>query len=313
MRLKGATEAARGYNTRMYSAFSAFLALYLSFVPVSSQPVSVELLSVFAEGSATVKNANYLSARNVAMKKALGKALLSVAGILVSPDQMELNRDVIQEMINSRAMDFVQSYKFIKEEVDEENGLYKLDLQVTFFKGHFRASLMQVGLAMDSGDKPKVVLIIDERAMGVVPDSNFLLLPSNAEKGLKELVSSLGFSIVDRAKIRGLKDDQRVLRAVNGDIASVRWLSEQYGASYIILGRARSVPSSAMDKGPKSVDGEISAKIYDGRSASVLWEDKVTHRVEGGSATGGFKAIRLAAEELNRRVVEFIYNRTVQR
>jgi hypothetical protein len=294
----------------MFNVMAPLVIAYFFLVTTAAPPNAGELISVYAEGMAEVEEENLLEARKSAKEMALNQALRSLVETLVSPEESEFYTEEIERLLSSDGMRFVQSYKYIDETMDEETGLYMVALEFTLFYDYLREALTEAGLAVAGGTRANVVVVIDERVISAVPDSSFLLLQSSTEENLKESISRLGYFVIDRKQIRELKSDERVLKAVRGDLASVLWLGEQFDASYVITGSARSVTHPADDDNPPWVEGEIDATIYDGQNAAVLWQEQAVERLEGGSGTAGFRAIRMAGKKIDRMVVDFIYSRT---
>ena len=281
------------------------------FLATAAAPPNVgELISVYAEGLSEVQDANLLEARKSAQEMAVQQALWSVVHTLVSPEEADFNSEIINRLLSDKAMKFVQSYKYIEESYDEQTGLYTVALEFTLFYDYLRKSLSKAGLTVEGGSRLKVVVVIDERTISAVPDSSFLLIPSATEESLKKSIGRLGYYVIDRKKIRGLKEDSRVLKAVRGDADSILWLGEQFDASYIIVGSASSKSHSADADNPPWVEGEIDASVYDGQSGDVLWHEQVVERLEGKSGTAGFRAVRMAGKKLDSRIVDFIYSLT---
>jgi len=299
-----------GYNTRMPNVITKLIFSLLLIATAAAPPNVGELISVYAEGLAEVHEGNLLEARNSAREMAVKQALWSVVHTLVSSEEAELNTETIERLVSSDAMRYVQSYKYIEEAHDEQTGLYTVALELTLFYDYLRKTLNEAGLTVEGGSRLKVVVVIDERTISAVPDSGFLLLPSATEESIKESVGRLGYYIIDRKQIRALKDDGRVLKAVRGDTDSLLWLGGQFDASYIIAGSARSKSHPSDGTNPPWVEGEIDAAVYDGRNGAVLWRDQVVERLESGSGTAGFRAIRMAGKIFDSRVVDFIYSRT---
>lgn len=281
------------------------------FLATSAVPPDVgELISVYAEGLAEVQEENLLDARKTAQEIAINQALMSVVQTLVSPEEAEFNTEIIERLLSRDAMRFVQSYKYIEETHDEQTGLYTIALEFTLFYDYLRKALSEAGLAVEGGSRLKVVVVIDERVISAMPDSSFLLLPSATEDSLRQSVGRLGYYVIDRKQIRDLKDDSRVLSAIRGDIEDLLWLGEQFDASYIIAGSARSKSHPADENNPPWVEGEIDAAVYDGQNGAVLWRDQIVERLESGSGTAGFRAVRMAGKKFDSRVVDFIYSLT---
>lgn len=305
------------YNTRMFSAFRCplFHCLLLALMaagpimPVAAGPQPGEIISVFAEGTALVEDNDRQAAREKARDKGIEQAFLSIISSLVPAQEISENWDVIRALVETRSIDFVQSYRFMEESLDEDGDVYKIGLQVAFFYDYLRDLLTEVGFATEADKDSRVVLLIDERVISAMPDTSFLLLPSATEENLKTPISRLGFSVISRKQIRELKDDKRVLKAIHGELSSVLWIGESFNAEYVITGSARSSAQSGYETGPGMVKGEIDAAIYDGRTAEVLWEEVVVARVEDDDGTAGFRAIRMAGEKFNRKVLEFMYGK----
>ncbi len=292
---------ATGYNTQMFKT----LVVWFALASAVGQP-SIELISVYAEGAAPLNEKDYIISRDAATKDALGNALWSVATILLTQEEIEFNLGTINEFLISRGMDYVQSYKFIEEQMDEESRTYTTGMQFTFFLDHIKLVLAERGVTFDQRDKPKVALLIDERSVGVMDDASFILLPSSAEKRLEESLVKMGFNVISRGEIRKLGDNEQVLSAVKGDVDAVSWLARQYDAEFIVLGRARPI-SQTEDDGSKWVEGEIDAKVYDGFTLEVLWERQVVERIEDKGGGSGFRAVRMAAETFDDELQEFLY------
>ncbi len=301
---------ASGYNTRMSNFITPLIFSWLVLATFAAPPNVGELISVYAEGLSEVKEENLLEARKSAKEMAVNQALWSVVHTLVSPEEADFNSEIIDRLLSGNAMKFIQSYKYIEESHDEQTGLYTVALELTLFYDYLRKALVEAGLTVEGGSRLKVVVVIDERTISAVPDSSFLLLPSATEESLKKSVGRLGYYVIDRKQIRELKEDGRILKAVRGDIDSILWLGEQFDASYIIAGSARSRSHPADADNPPWVEGEIDAAVYDGQNGDILWHEQVVERLEGGSGTAGFRAIRMAGKKLDSRIVDFIYSRT---
>lgn len=294
----------------MFKVITPLIFSWLFLATWATPPSVGELISVYAEGLSEVQEENLLEARNSAREMAVNQALWSVVQTLVSSDEADFNTEMIDRLLSNDAMRFVQSYKYIEEAHDEQAGLYTVSLEFTLFYDYLRKVLGEAGLTVEGGSRLNVVVVIDERAIGVVPDSSFLLIPSATEESLKQSVGRLGYYVVDRKQIRSLKQDSRVLEAVRGDYESLLWLAAQFDATYIIVGSAKAKSHAAELDNPPWVEGEIDAAIYDGQSGALLWNELVVERLEGGRGTAGFRVIRMAGKKLDTLVIDFIYSRT---
>lgn len=288
-------------------ALAVFCLLTVSAV---TPPDPGELVSVFGEGTAIVTGQNYVLARNVAQKKALKHALLNVLRVFLSQEQIEAKEEFIEQNVISIGMNFVQSYRFVNEglRLDEltEYEAYFVNMEYTFFVTYLGEELSKAGLKVSGTQKTKVLLVIEEQTLGVVQGPGFLILPSATEKSIKEAITAEGYLVIDRREIRKLDNNRRVMLALKGEKIAIKWLASKFKADYVLLGTAKSENRPARRNLPPYVEGIVEAKIYDGYTANVIWEERVVVPVKGGGGASSFKSIRLATEQFKRKVIDFL-------
>jgi hypothetical protein len=197
-------------------------------------------------------------------------------------------------------MGYVQRYKFTQESIDPASTTYRVSLEITFFADRIAKALENGGVKI--AEKPKVVVIIDERPMEMVTEASFLLTASPIEEMFRESVLRAGRMGIGRAKVRTLKNDAEVMKAVNGDAAAVKWLAGQYAAELVVVGAARAKPSA----NGQEMEGLVWTKIYDGASASPIWAQEVKESVAGTVGADRFRAIRQCADKMNVLLGEFL-------
>jgi hypothetical protein len=222
-----------------------------------------------------------------------------------------LVREFVEERVLAHGLDFVQSYKFINEGVNEDETSYYMNVEFTFFISHLSNELTEGGLNVAGGQGPKVILLVDESAIGRIHGPSFLLLPSATEENLMAAIRTQGYDVVPREEVRKLGNNDRIELAMEGDLDAIHWLKSKFDAEYLILATATSKSFPMRGKRPAYVYGEIDAKIYRGETLELLWEKRIVKKLEGSSGTMSFQSVRMASEIFRKNVLDFLYNQEV--
>jgi hypothetical protein len=253
------------------------------------------------EGVVVIEGGDYIDARQRAKDKALRDAIWRAVVSLSSPDQTEKNKAAITSQIINNAIDFVHSYKFNDEKIDLTNTSYYVSLEVSFFANNISAALEKIGMQL--AESPKAVVVVDDRPMGNITASGYLLTSSPTENMISEAVEWAGLKAVNRTKLRALKNDDEIMRAIKGDTASIKWLADQFKAGIVVVGATNAVEVSG------KIIGTVSLKIFDGKTAELLWVKDISESLESTDQTDKFKTIRLAAEKMRDETAGFITRR----
>ena len=226
----------------------------------------------------------------------------------VETEKQVFVREYAETEILAHGIDFVQSYKFINEGVNEEETSYYMNVEFTFFISYLTKQLTEGGLVVSGGRGPKVILLVNESAIGRIQGPSFLLIPSATEENLMEAIRTQGYEVIPREEVRKLGNNERVEDAMKGNLDAVYWLKEKFKADYIIFAVAKSQSFPMRGKRPAYVYGEIDAKIYKGETLEVLWEKRIVKKLEGSSGTMSFQSVRMASEIFRKSVLDFLFN-----
>jgi len=296
-------------------AKSLVLAFLVSVSGAAPAPDPGETVKVFGDGMAAVTEADYVAARKEALEKALNAALLDALRSVISQDEIEANMQALEEKVFSRGMDFIHSYRFIEDDSEEypETGEaeYYVRVEYVVFLTYLEKQVANLGIDVAGKKKPVVVLVIDERTLGMIVNPGFLVLPSATEENIKKAIESQGYTVVTRNEIRKLGDNGRVMSAMEGDTKAVEWLAGRYEADYVILGYAMSEAHFSRGAESPYVEGKVYAKVYEGYTLNVVREETAVEKIPGGGGTSSLRAIRLAAEKFKRQIIDFLNSQMV--
>lgn len=286
---------------KIFAVFA--LLLFLSGAGVSfADSQKTEVVVHTGEGLVDIEGGgDYIDARQRAKDAALRDAIWKAVASFSTPDQTAKNKAAITSQIVNNAIDFVHSYKFNDEKIDLANNTYVVSLEVAFFSANLSTALEKIGTVL--AEAQKAVVVIDDRPMGLITASGFLLMPSPAENMISEAVEWVGLKAVNRAKLRTLKNDDEIMRAIKGDPSSIKWVADQFKALFVLVGS-----TSAVEAGGK-ITGAVTLKIFDGRTAEPLWGKEVSETLESADQTDKFKTIRLAADKMREEAALFLTKR----
>lgn len=260
-----------------------------------------EALIETGEGAVAIEKGDYIDARQRAKEAALQNAMWKAVFALSSPEQIEKNRTQITARIIENSINFVHSFKFNDEIIDLTTGNYSVSLEASFFTVNVASALEKIGLAV--AEPPKAVVVFDDRSLGMVTASGFLLTPSPTENMISEAAEEAGLKTVNRSRLRALKNDDEIMRAVKGDPAAVKWLGGQFNAELVMAGS-----TSAAEAGGK-ITGTVALRIYSGRSGELLWVREASETLESSNQSDKFRTIRLAAEKMRGLAAQFLNGR----
>lgn len=285
----------------------AFLAFVLAITltgPAFAELKKTDVVVEAGEGAVTIEGGDYIDARQRAKDAALRYAMWKAVFALSSPEQIEKNKNQITARIINNAIEYVHSFKFNDEKIDVATTNYVVSLEVSFFSANISRALENIGLEV--AGPPNAVIVLDDRPMGMIAVSGFLLTPSPTENMISEAADEAGLKPVNRTKLRTLKNDDEIIMAVKGEPAALKWLGGQFNAELVMVGS-----TSAVSNGGK-ITGTVTLKIFNGRTAEPLWGKEVSETVESGNQSEKFRTIRLSAEKMKGLVADFLNARKDQ-
>ncbi|MBI5178457.1 MAG: hypothetical protein HZA04_04280 [Nitrospinae bacterium] len=274
--------------------------LSLAAFPAEAKQKRFELVTMSGVGEASIEGGDYIAARQRARDRAMEQALWKAIAALSSQEQADKSKEALNAAIVSKGMTFVHSYRFSEETINQETHTYRVAMEFSFFTDHITKHLEKGGLKV--AEKPKAVVIVDERAMGLLGDSGLLITPSATEELFKETLGDAGFKAFGRAKVRSLKNDAESLKAVGGDAAALKWLAAQCGAEFVVIGSTRAKQAEkTMD-----TEGTVSVNIYDAKTGASVWAKEVVEKVPGQTGADKFRAVRAGVEKMDALLIEFL-------
>lgn len=270
------------------------LALHsLIFAP----PASAEMITT--EGVVAITGENMAIFREKAIDDALRRAVEQAVGTLISSDTMTNNFQVVHDKILAQTSGHVKSYQIIKEErLGQE---FRVTVMADVGRESLQRTLDALGLLHQLKDKPKVMVLIEEKVGGLYGTTAWENV-GQAESTIMERLMAAGFNVVDPAQVRANIPRDKALRLLEGDQKAAAAAGIQYGAQVVITGRAFSKNAGAKLLGTQmqSIQATLQARVVrsdDGRVISSRSEQGTKAHID--EMQGGALAIKEASEKLS--------------
>lgn len=273
---------------------------YLALAP----PACAEMIT--AEGVVAVTGENMAILREKAIDDALRRAVEQAVGAMISSDTMTNNFQVVHDKILAQTSGYVKRYDIVKEErVGSE---FRVTVMADVGKENLQRTLEALGLLHELKEKPKVMVIIEEKVSGLFGTTAWENV-GQAESTIMERLMAAGFNVVDPAQVRANIPRDKALRLLDGDPKAAAAAGLQYGAQVVITGRAFSKNAGAKLLGTnmQSIQATLQARVVrsdDGRVISSR-SDQGT-KVHIDEMQGGALAIKEASEKLSDAVINDI-------
>jgi hypothetical protein len=260
---------------------------------------------ITADGGAAITG-NIAIAREKAIDDALRRAVEQAVGTLISSDTMTNNFQVVHDKILAQTSGYVKNYQIVKEEqVGQE---FRVSVMADVGRQNLQRSLEALGLLHQLKEKPKVMVIIEEKVGGLFGTTAWETV-GQAESTLMERLVAAGFQVVDPATVRANIPRDKALRLLEGDPKAAATAGLQYGAQVVITGRAFSKNAGGRLLGTQmqSIQATLQARAIradDGRVISSRSEQGAKAHID--EMQGGALAIKEASEKLSDAMVNDI-------
>jgi hypothetical protein len=288
---------------KVLSYFFCICWVILLFHPV---PVFSQTEFILTEGMAAIISGNIPAARDKAIDDALRKAVEQAVGTLVSSDTLTEQYKVIHDKILAQTTGYVQRYKIMSEKPEGE--VYRVKIQAEVGRANLTNDLRALGLLHVLAEKPKVMVILEEKVMGVFGTTAFEDV-GQAESTLIQRLLAAGFNVVDPQTVKSNISRDQALRILEGDNNAAAAAGLQYGAQIVISGKAfsKNAGGKILNTQMQSLQATLQARAIRTDSAKII-----SSRSEQGrqahidEVQGGALAIKQAMERMAQPMINDI-------
>lgn len=284
-------------SQRLHVGVRCGVLLFVLHYLVLALPACAEMIT--AEGVVAITGENMAIFREKAIDDALRRAVEQAVGTMISSDTMTNNFVLVHDKILAQTSGYVKNYQIIKEErVGQE---FRVTVMADIGRDNLQRSLEALGLLHVLKEKPKVMVIIEEKVGGLFGTTAWENV-GQAESTIMERLIAAGFNVVDPAQVRANIPRDKALRLLEGDPKAAAAAGLQYGAQVVITGRSFSKNAGGKLLGTQmqSVQATLQARVIrsdDGRVISSRSEQGTRAHID--EMQGGVLAIKEASEKLS--------------
>ncbi len=290
---------------------AAFIAAFMLFTSLQAQDVSGGQ-EVIAKGLGAIINGDEAKAADDALGSALRNAVEQVVGTMIESSTLIQNYQVVEDRIYNRTQGYVQTYEVLSQNKRGDN-ILETTIRAVVKKGNLEEDLAAIGLLMSRKNKPRIMVLIDERNM----HHHYFYYNVDLNTSATEITNKFlekGFKFVDAAVIKNKLNKDAVMAAISGDAASAQVIARESGAEVLLIGSAVSRAARASsgvirDAGMVSCQASLNLRAVradDGsiiataaRQAAAVHVDQIA-----GGTQALIKASGMAAEELIGKILK---------
>ncbi|MBI3583376.1 MAG: hypothetical protein HY096_05420 [Nitrospinae bacterium] len=293
--------------------YSVFFILYSLFwvLPSYSQQIHREpaetITSITVEGIGAIVKGDLAIAKDNAVNDALRKAVEQAVGTLVQAQTLVDKYQLISDEIYTKSQGYIKKYSVISERPDLNQGILKVTIQADVSIGDIKNDLNAIGLLLERKNKPRMMVIIDEKIGSA--ESGYSPNLSESETVIIQKFTEKGFNFVDQATVKKNIKRNMALQAIAGDDSAAAAIGLEYGAEAVIIGNAvaklagKGIAGTEM----KSIHASVTARAVKADTGEIL----ATASEKGATAhldetAGGALAIKKASEKIASNLIDQI-------
>ncbi len=279
----------------------------LSSVFWVSPSYSQQITSITVEGIGAIVKGDLAIAKDNALNDALRKAVEQTVGTLVQAQTLVDKYQLISDEIYTKSQGYIKKYSVISERPDLNQGILKVTIQADVSIGDIKNDLNAIGLLLERKNKPRMMVIIDEKIGSA--ESGYSPNLSESETVIIQKFTEKGFNFVDQATVKKNIKRNMALQAIAGDDSAAAAIGLEYGAEAVIIGNAvaklagKGIAGTEM----KSIHASVTARAVKADTGEIL----ATASEKGATAhldetAGGALAIKKASEKIASNLIDQI-------
>ncbi len=203
-----------------------------------------------------------------ALTQAKRDAVEKGIGVMLTSQTETKNFMVQKDIVITKTMGSVKKYDVISKGKTPD-GLFEIKINAEVSLADIKADLAALKILLESMDKPRVMVLIQEYRKGVTnPTYN------SATTAILDFLTQKEFNVVDPAQVAAMmgKDDDYIAKAASGDAVAAAKLGRDNGAEVIIIGKATASlgADNPMLGGMKSGQADINIQVIDCQNGKII-------------------------------------------
>ncbi|MBN1757214.1 MAG: hypothetical protein JW863_02785 [Chitinispirillaceae bacterium] len=273
------------------------LGFFLTVLLVNSFIFAQDDLTTEGTGIGVNRDEALMAAKRDAVEKGIGMVLLSQTEI----ENFQLKRDIVV----TKTIGTVSKYEIISE-TRNSDATIEIKIRAQLSKSAMRQDLAAFNILIESMDKPRVMVLIDENNIGTSEPAN-----QAAETAiLSFLKDPYDFNLVDKNVSLSIKSSRQKMADLNGNPAAAAAIGLQNGAEVLITGTATSKVAEGISQnlgGMVSVQADVTLKAINCNTGAIAGSAaEHAARVHISPQTAGNQAIAKAAQKAAGKLLDMI-------
>ena len=232
-----------------------------------------------------------------AIRQAMRQAVEEAVGVFVKSETEVANFALVKDKVFSHTEGYVRGYDVLADQKTGDG--FEVKIRATVSLDQIKDDLIAMKVLLEAMERPLLLVLVEE-AYKSMDDLGMGI----AGTELTALLKAKGFDIVDKAQLESVKAKDQARQALAGNDAAAAALGANFGAQYVIVGKAvaQDAGEAYAGTGLKSIQASLQLKVIQTQTASVLGsvvKNAVSaHMSPLTGATNAFQdAARQAADE----------------
>ncbi|MCX7022787.1 MAG: hypothetical protein NTW26_11040 [bacterium] len=239
-----------------------------------------DTVTVRSTGLGVIYSGDIAKAKDDAVKDAIRNAVEQQTGMFVDSQTMVEQFETLEDSIYARATAYVLDYRIISEGYGSFENSYQVEVECTIARSMLQAKLDELDVRTLTAlvGNPRIMIIIEEE--NLLEDYHYYWYDSmdmgTTEMTLQEIFLDKEFPLVDAEQARRNIDRDMVKAALTGDPMAAAEIGLQYGAEYVLTGKAVVKGSDIVaygvtaGSGMKSYQATCNIKVYETDTATLV-------------------------------------------
>jgi len=217
-----------------------------------------EKKTVETEGMSTIS-------REDAIRQAQRMAVEEGVGVFVRSESEVENYVLKKDKIIAKAQGYVTSYEVLSEK--KQDDLFVVRIRATVSLDKIKDDLIAMEILLESMERPKLMVLVEEDYVSM--DKVGMQI---AGTELSSQLAAKGFELVDQSQIESVRNRDQGRQALAGNAKAASALGQNFGAQYVIVGKAvaQDAGEAYAGSGMRSIQSSLQLRVIQTQTGNVL-------------------------------------------
>ncbi len=222
-------------------------------------------MAVMAEDKIVETDGLSVVSRDDAIRQAMRTAVEEGVGVFVKSESEVENFALVKDKVFSRSEGYVRNYAVLLDQ--QVGGEFRVRIRATVSLDQIKNDLVAMKVLLEAMERPTLLVLIDEDYRSM--DNLGMGIAATEMTGL---LAAKGFDLVDKAQLETVLAKDQARQALGGNDAAAAALGANFGAQYVIVGKAvaQDAGEAYPGSGLKSIQASLQLRVIQTQTAAVL-------------------------------------------